>query len=419
MDFTLNEEQKQIKVLVRQFCEREVDMKQLEEMAARTVEARTVAELRAAYPYDLLEKLHAVGLRQLQIPARFGGTAPETGVNLTLTIACEEAGYWGGALPSLLMIPYLFLKALASNRYVTEAQKEWIFSQFVGNPRLLVATSVGEPAGGTDIHLPYDEGGSSVLQVTARKEGDEWVINGDKMFASSSGVADYIMLGARTDREAPVSRAMTFFWVPTDAPGVSLMPNRMLAMEFGGNCQTHYDNVRVPDSHRIGEVNKGYSIIESFFEAHLPGISGSIGGMQAIYEQMREYAGQRVVGGKPLIKHSSAAAKLGEMAANLEGLRALVYRAAWEMDREEEANGSKALGESNLFWFTAAYAQFKHVSWRFCELATDIYGGMTASVDLPVAAFLRSIYYVRAAGLTVNAELMRAGWDYDGRYRTV
>ena len=418
MDFSLTEEQKQIMALVKQFCQREVDHKRLEEIATKTSEARTVEDCRAVYPYDLLEKLHNVGLRQLQIPVKYGGTAPEADVNLTLTVAAEEVGYWGGRIVDPLMIPWLFLRAIATNRYVTEEQREWIFSKFIANPRLIVATSVGEPAGGTDIHLPYDEGGSSILQVTAHKDGDEWVINGDKTFCSNGGTADFIMVAARTNKDAPVSKAMTFFWIPTDAPGITLTPNRMLTLEFGGNCQTHYDNVRVPETNLIGEVNKGFSIIESFFQAHLPGVSGSVGLMQRIYEQMREYARQRIVGGKPLIQHTSAAAKLGELAVNLEALRALLYRGAWEIDQVEESGG-RALGESNWFWFTAGYALFKRTSWRFCELATDIYGGMSASVDLPLSGFLKHIFYVRAAGLTVDAELIRAGWDYDARYRSL
>ena len=98
MDFSLTEEQKHIKALIKQFCQREIDQKQLEEIAAKTSAARTIAELRSVYPYDLLEKLHKVGLRQLQIPVKYGGTAPETDVNLTLTMAAEEAGYWGGRI---------------------------------------------------------------------------------------------------------------------------------------------------------------------------------------------------------------------------------------------------------------------------------------------------------------------------------
>lgn len=416
MDFTLTEEQEHIKLSVKQFCKREVDPKQLAELAEKSARARTVDELKAAYPYDLLEKLHNVGLRQLSIPVKYGGTAPEKGVNLTLTVIAEELGYWGGAVIDPLIVPWIFLRAIAANMYVTEEQRKWIFSKFVENPRMVIACASTEPAGGTDIALPFDEGGSSILQVNARKDGNEWIINGDKMFCTSGGAADYIMVSTRTDKTAPVSKAMSFFWVPTNAPGLTISPNRMVVQNFGGNCQTNYDNVRVPECNLIGQVNKGYSYHDSFGQAHLPGISGMLGGMQRIYEDMREYTKQRTGGNKPLIRHTSTAARLGEMAVNLESLRAMMYRSAWEIDRVDEAGGPP-MGEANLFWFQAAYALFKKVSWRFCELASDIYGGMSASVDLPVAGFLNQIYYVRAAGATVDAELIKAGTIYDGRYR--
>ena len=416
MDFTFTEEQKQIKALAKEFCQREADQERFAEIGAKTCAARTVEEQKAVFPYDLLEKLHQVGLRQLSIPQKYGGTAPETDVNLTLTMAAEEVGYWGGAMVDPLMIPWLFLRGIATNRYVTEKQRQWIFSKFIENPRLVIAASVTEPAGGIDIGMPYDEGGSSILKVTASKDSDEWVINGDKAFCSNGGTADFIMLAARTDMDAPVSQAMTMFWVPTVAPGITLTPNRMIALEFGGNCQTHYDNVRVPESNLIGEVNKGFSITESFNLAHFPGVSGSIGGMQRIYEDMREYAMQRIGGGKPIIEHTSVATKLGEMAVNLEALRSLLYRGAWEIDEAEKVGG-RPLRESNLFWFQAGYAFFKQVSFRFCELATDIYGGMSASIELPLGEFLKHIFYVRAAGGTVDADLIGACRDYDTRYR--
>ena len=147
MDFSLNEEQKQIMALVKQFCQREVDHKRLEEIATKTCESRTVEECRAVYPYDLLEKLHKVGLRQLQIPVKYGGTAPETDVNLTLTIAAEEMGYWGGRMVDPLMIPWLFLRAIATNIYVTEEQREWIFSRFITNQTQIICDFLGNNPG--------------------------------------------------------------------------------------------------------------------------------------------------------------------------------------------------------------------------------------------------------------------------------
>jgi acyl-CoA dehydrogenase len=412
MDFSLTEEQKQLRELVKQFCKREIDPKRLGELEARTAAARTVAELKASCPYDLFEKMHAVGLRQIQIPAKYGGTAPETDVNQTMTALFEEAGYWGGA--GFLMTPIGAFTSTAKT-YITEEQKEWIFSKLLNNPRLMISQTISEPAGATDIHLPYDEGGGSILKVTARREGNEWVINGDKMYSSGTGVADYIMVVARTDKEAPVSQAMSYFWVPADAPGVTITPNKMIAIGFGGNCQNHFDNVRIPAGNLIGQVNKGYAILEAFFESMFTVVAGELGGMQRFYEAMREYARQRTGGGKTLIQHSSIAAKLGEIAIHLEALRNYVYRAAWESDQVEKSS-APGTRKVNLFWSQSAYAFYKQISWRFCEVATDIYGGMSGSVDFPLEGFMRHTFVSRAAGLTINVELMRSCWDYDGRY---
>jgi alkylation response protein AidB-like acyl-CoA dehydrogenase len=416
MDFTLTDEQKQIKSAIKEFCIREVDPKHIEDLAEKTAKANNLSDLKAAYPYELLEKLHKAGFRQMAIPTKYGGTAPENGINLTLTIAVEEMGYWGGGIVDPLMIPFIFLRAIAANMYVTDEQRTWIFKQFIHNPRFTIGCASTEPAGGTDIALPFDEGGNTILKTNAYKEGNEWVVNGDKMFGTGCGVADLIMVSTRTNKEAPISQAMTFFWIPSNASGLTITPNRMVAQNFGGNCQTYYDNVRVSESNLIGQVNKGYSFHDSFGLAHLPGISGLMGGMQRIYGILREYAKQRIGGGKTLIQQPNIASKLGEMAVNLESLRALIYRSAWEIDQVEEAGG-RGLGQANLFWFQASYALFKRVSWRFWELASDIYGGMSASVDLPLGGFLNQIFYVRAAGGTVDVNLIKSGREYDGRYR--
>jgi alkylation response protein AidB-like acyl-CoA dehydrogenase len=409
VDFSQNEEQKQLRDLVKQFCKREVDPKRLGEIEEKISQARTVEEMRTVYPYDLLEKAHAVGLRQLQVPVRYGGTAPETDRHQTMTMISEEAAYWGGL--SFMMVPLGAFTSTA-NPYITEEQKEWIFSKFLSNPRFMVAQTVSEPAGATDIHLPFDEGGKSILQVTAYKYGDEWVINGDKMYGSGVGLADYIMVAARTDKEAPVSQAMTYFWVPSDAPGVTITPNRGL----GGNCQSHYDNVRVPESHIIGQVNKGFANVKSFFEDHGCNAAAQAAGMRRIYEEMREYAKQRVVGGKPLIKHSSIAAKLGEVAISLEALRNFGYRVAWELDQQEKSP-DRGQREINLFWAQAGGAFGKQIAWRLCEIASDVYGGLSGSLDFHLEGFMRNTFMTRAAGLTVNVELIQTCWEYDDRYR--
>jgi len=416
MDFSLTEEQKQIKALVKDFCQQEVNPAFVQAKIAETSRARTIEEIKAAFPYDLLKKMDDVGLRQLSIPAKYGGTATEDDSNMALTIASEEFGYWGGGIGDIVVIPWFFLRTVATNYYVTEKQKEWIFSKFTSNPIMNVAITASEPAGSTDVHLPFDEGGNKIVQVISHKDGDEWIINGDKMYSSGRAVADIAMVVTRTDRNTPASNAMTVFWVPSDATGVEIFPNINSTQELGGNCQTHYENVRVSEDNMVGEVNKGYSLLETLFELKFYAVAEFVGAMQRLYEQMREYAKQRTGGGKPIIQHTSISSKLGDLAIDLETLRGLVYRTAWELDQMEKA-GARPLGEAKKFSAIACFARMKQVSWRFCQAAADIYGGICSSVDLPWEGFLRNIFMRSAAGLTLDVELSEASRHYDNRYR--
>lgn len=273
-----------------------------------------------------------------------------------------------------------------------------------------MAGTVSEPAGATDLHLPYDEPGA-VGKVFAHKEGNEWVINGDKMFSSGGGIADLLQVATRTDKEGPWSKSMTMFWVPKDSPGMTMTPNKMISAEFGGNVQTSYENVRVPENQMIGQVNKGFSVIESIFTTKWLGVVAFLGIMEKLYDDMREYAKQRIGGGKPIMEHTSIAAKLGELACRIEGLKALLYKVAWECDQAEKV-GKRA----SHFWDLSFYWLLKDVSWRFCELSTDVYGCLSGSTDMPLEGFLRGSFYFRAAGLTCDVELFKASQEYDTRF---
>ncbi len=207
MDFELTEEQKQIKELVKDFCEREIDPKRIKEIEEKVYNARTCDEVKAVFPRDLLEKLHNVGLRQLGIPAEYGGTAPEEGGNITRALAVEEMAYRSGGAAVLLATPYIISTASLVSPLVTAEQKEQFYADFMQNPRLWLAGTVSDPQGGTDPHLPYDEPGVAMPSIFARKDGDEWVINGDKMFCSGGAVADLMCVVCRTDKQGPVTES--------------------------------------------------------------------------------------------------------------------------------------------------------------------------------------------------------------------
>ncbi|MEO0247665.1 MAG: acyl-CoA dehydrogenase family protein [candidate division WOR-3 bacterium] len=408
MDFRLSEEQEIVRGLIKRFG-REINKEELVLTLRQQAKAQTVEELKASFPYKILEKLHDLGLRQLAIPQEFGGTSPIHQVNVTLTMAAEELGYWAGPVVGLVIIPWIFLRTIAVNKYVNREQKHWIFKKFLDDPHFIIATAVSEPESASDIHLPYDEGGKNILKTKAVKKANGWIVDGVKSYCSAGGVANYIMVATRTEEEAPVSEACTFFWIPSDAKGVHLKPHNMLVTDFGGNCEVVLNDVFVPDENMLGIRGRGFSIIKSFFNSHLPGIAGILGFIRKTYEFLRDYAKQRIAGGKPLIQHSATASKLGEMITDITACRMLIYRAAWEIDQAQE----RGLPDENLFWFASAYGYFKKISLKFCNLATTILGGMSTSFDLPLADLLTHVYYIQAAGLTREIDYMIANRDYD------
>ncbi len=206
---------------------------------------------------------------------------------------------------------------------------------------MFLGGTVSDPQGGTDPHLPYDEPGVALPSIFAYKDGDEWVINGDKMFCSGGAVADIITVAARTDKNGPVTESTTAFLVPTNTPGISQILNRFSAVELCGNAQTYFDNVRVPESAVIGQVSKGYyTMIESAMMYKWMMLAPFLGEIQRVYDDVETYAKERVQGGKPIIQHSHVAAMLGEAAAHIEALRAFTYRTAWETDQWEKNGGA-------------------------------------------------------------------------------
>ena len=419
MDFELTEEQKQIKALVRDLCKREVDQKQMLNIIRKNDAAKTIEEIRANFPHDLEEKAHNAELLTIGIPTRYGGPGPDTDPNMAITIAKEEAGYSGGLAAWFLVGPDFTVQAMRVNPYFTDEQREQRFAKALEYCRVktTVSHSITDPggpggSGGVDIHLPYDEGGSQILQVTARKDGDEWVINGDKMFSSDAGVADLFHVGTRTDKTGDPGTAWTFFWVKKDTPGVTMKINKMVTVSASGNVQTHYENVRVPEIQMMGQPNyggeKGYSIGETVYETKWMHVPMFLGGMQRMYEQMVEYAKERVVGGRAMIEHSNIAALLGEAIIDLEALRSLIYRTAILTDRRQEQGGP-----INGFWNLAVWNFFKRKAWRFCQIGSEVYGGIASSVDLPLEGFTRFVYMVLPAGSTPSMEATKASMEYN------
>ncbi len=398
MDFKLTEEQKQIEALIKQFAEREIDINCITELAHQAGRARSPEEIRANFPRDLIEKLHEVGLRQLCVPEKYGGGGVTVGGHVTRAIAAEQAGYYMEAAGRLLSLPWFTIQGIAG-RHTTEEQKDWFFSQYMDNHTMQVSMCASEPAGVTDLTVPYDEPGA-VGKVFAHRDGNEWVINGDKMFSSASPVADLFLVSARTDKGGPISRSTSIICVPRGTPGHTQEVNHLIGGEIVGNAQNHFDNVRVPLSNLMGEVNRGDLVQADLLAAKMIAYVDIFGHAQKVYDGVVDYAKERIGGGRPIIQHSHIAQMLGEIAIKMEATRALIYRASWENDQRQLA------GEPvDLYWSVACYYYVRKVCWDLCQTALEVYGGVGVTPEMPVERFIRrlSTWYITGTVPSMNA----------------
>jgi alkylation response protein AidB-like acyl-CoA dehydrogenase len=186
----LTEEHKSLVMLMKEFCEREVDLKALNQAADAPIPPdATSADLRARMPWDIVAKAHDAGLRQLTVPREFGGGGYAED-HVAQGALAETAGYFGGQLGRIFTVPWKHLDTIL---YAPQPVRDEVYNDFMNDRKTMMAGSITEPNSGSDYLFPHDEPGATG-QYFARREGDEWIVTGDKMFCTAGGVSNYIIL---------------------------------------------------------------------------------------------------------------------------------------------------------------------------------------------------------------------------------
>jgi alkylation response protein AidB-like acyl-CoA dehydrogenase len=393
----LTEEHKSLAMLMKDFCEREVDLKALNETADKPIPPNaTSADLRARMPWDLVSKAHDAGLRQITAPREYGGGGYGDD-HLAQGVMAEVAGYYGGQLGRLFTIAW---KHMDSFIYAPKAVQDEVFKDFMSDRKTMLAGSVTEPNSGSDFLMPYDEPGAAG-QYFARQEGDEWIINGDKMFCTAGGVSNYIILNVRTEPKGPLSKSVTTFLFPTRTPGWSVARvNDMMGNELVANVQMRFDNCRLPDRYRMSPVNGAFEVLRSRLAGKCLHMFGVLGWAERTYEDMRDYAKARIQGGKPIIQHANVGTMIAEADCLLKTARLLLYQNAWE---------SNTMGEmlNPVGWY---YVNFyiKKVLMRLIEIGLEVYGGMAPQKELTFEHWVRVHLSIMHGGSTGILSLIKA-----------
>ncbi len=354
MDFELTEEQCAIRDLAREFAQNEIAP-----IAARIDET-------GEFPSATVKKMGELGLMGVEIPPEYGGAGLDT---ICYVLAIEEISKVC-ASHGVIMSVNNSLVCYGLNRFGSREQKEKFLTPLASG-KCLGAYSLTEPQSGSD---------AGNMRTMAVKQGGEYVINGHKSWITSGPVADYIILFAMVQPEKK-HRGTACFIVDTRLPGLTRGKTEpKLGIRASATCEMHYDNYRLPESHRIGEEGEGFKIAMSILDAGRIGIAAqALGIAEAAFEASVRYAREREAFGSRIGEFESIQWMIADMATRIEAARHLIYAAAWKKMRHErftrEASMAKLYASEMAMWVTTK--------------AIQIHGGIGYSKELPVERYFR------------------------------
>jgi acyl-CoA dehydrogenase len=316
------------------------------------------------YPWDIRRLFAEHDLLGLPFGTEHGGTGTGT---LMLQMAVEEVAKASAACALILMIQEL--GSLPITLFGTDEQKQrWLPSLASGETS--PAFCLSEPEAGSD---------AGATRTTAVRDGDEWVVNGTKNWITNAGIADLYVVFALTDRE---QRRVTAFVVEADREGVSVPKfEHKLGIHGSPTGQPVFEDVRVPDANRLGEVGRGMRVALTTLErTRLGAAAQAVGIAQGATDYALRYAKERTTFGRLILDHQAVAFKLAEMETRTAAARELLYQACARIDRRDRDAG-KYSSMAKLFCSDTAM-------WVTVE-AVQVLGGYGYVREYPVERMMR------------------------------
>ena len=356
MNFDLSDEQKAWKKSVHEFVDKVIKPK-----------AREVDE-NEEFNWDAVRKGGPIGLLSMNIPEEYGGANVDM---ISSVIALEEIG-WGCGSTALSFTAHNGLGTAPIALYGTdELKKKWL-PLVAGGKNKLGSLALTEPDAGSDI-----QGG---ITTKAEKQGDEWVINGSKMWCTNAGIAEYIITLVRTDPKGG-SKSLSMILVPTDAKGLTISPpEKKMGLRGSPVHGMTYDNVRVPLGNLVGVEGRGLQqTLATLDSGRIIIGSISVGLAQAALEEAVKYAHERKAFNQSIGDFQAIQFKLANMALEIELARNLLYKAAWLKDQGRPFSKEAAMAK--------LYAS--EMAERVCYDAIQIHGGNGYSRAYPVERMYR------------------------------
>ncbi len=302
MKFT--QEHEELRRTARQFVEKEINPNVRE------------WEENGPFPaHELFKKMGNLGLLGICKPVEYGGMGLDYSYNL---VVADEIGRAGcGGVPLAIGVQTDMATPALARFGSDELKREFLAPAIAGD--FVAAIAVSEPHAGSDV---------AAIKTTAKKDGDDYVINGTKMWITNSTQADFFCLLANTSDDKPHFNK-SLIVVPAKTPGISFSEKLdKLGMRSSDTAQVFFDNVRVPQRNRIGAEGMGFMMqMMQFQEERLWGAANALGGLQTVIDATIEYCRQRTTFGQPLIDNQVIHFRMAELQTEVECLRALVYQA--------------------------------------------------------------------------------------------
>ncbi|MFC1928022.1 acyl-CoA dehydrogenase family protein [Chloroflexota bacterium] len=356
MDFEYTEEQSMIKTMARDFAEKEIapiarDMNREER-----------------FPEDLMRKMGEMGFMGLYLPAEYGGGGAD---HVSYCVMLEEIARVDLSM-TVTVSAHMSLGGATIEQWGNEEQKQK-FLPDISSGKMIAAFATTEPNVGSDV---------SSIETMATRDGDDWILNGSKMWITNGGVAGVCLVIAQTDKSQG-HRGLTAFLVEKGMPGFRAVDiHNKLGSRASNTAELVFEDCRVPAQNVLGPVGKGMSVALSAFDRARLGVAArSVGAAQGCIDAAVDYAKDRKQFGKVLAGFQLIQQMLADMAVETDAARLLVYRAAVLKDK-----GDPATVQTSMAKYYSA-----EVAFRVADKALQIHGSYGYADDFPVERVLRDV----------------------------
>jgi alkylation response protein AidB-like acyl-CoA dehydrogenase len=360
----------------------------VKDFAARTVEPGShERDVDGRFDRSLWTQLGEFGLTGLPIPEEYGGQGADIITTCLALEALAEGGHDAGL--GLSLGAHITIGTVPIHLHGTEEQKQKYLPKLCSG-EWIGAMAITEPEAGSD---------AAAIKCRAERDGDEWVINGSKIFITNGSIADTIIVIAVTDPGAGAGAGVSAFIVERDTPGFAVgrdldkMGTRSSPLSL-----LHFDDCRVPSEAMLGD--EGSALWQVAFECfdweRTVMIASSIGGMKASLDAAIAYSKERVAFGKPIARQQAIQHKIAEMKAYYDAARLVLYKAAWL-----KQNGLPHQVEASVAKYFVAEAAMRNA-----VEATQVFGGYGYIKEFPIERSMRDAKLISIGGGTSEIQKM-------------